>query len=134
MLAAIGSAVGLGNMWRFSYLSAENGGAAFVFLYLVLTAGIGLPLLLAELAIGRGSQKSPVRALAHFGGRAWTPLGFVFVAAGFLILSYYSVIAAGPCATRGRPCSRVSTPTSPTASARSRSAGTPSAFTSCSWA
>jgi len=93
VLAAIGSAVGLGNMWRFSYLSAENGGAAFVFLYLVLTALVGLPLLLAELTIGRGAQKSPVRALAHYGGNAWRPLGFVFVAAGFLILSYYSVIA-----------------------------------------
>ena len=93
ILAAVGSAVGLGNMWRFSYLSAENGGAAFVFLYLVLTGAIGLPLLLAELSIGRGAQKSPVRALAHYGGNAWKPLGFVFVAAGFLILSYYSVIA-----------------------------------------
>ena len=93
VLAAVGSAVGLGNMWRFSYLAAENGGAAFVILYLVLTLTVGLPVLIAELTIGRGAQKSPIRALAHYGGSAWQPLGIVFVAAGFLILSYYSVIA-----------------------------------------
>ena len=93
ILAAVGSAVGLGNMWRFSYLTAENGGAAFVVLYLVLTVLVGLPVLLAEMALGRGSGKSPVGALAHFGGPSWKPLGWLFVASGFLILSYYSVIA-----------------------------------------
>lgn len=93
VLAAIGSAVGLGNMWRFSYLAAENGGAAFVALYLLVTLTVGLPVLLAELVIGRGSQQSPIAALGHYGGRAWKPLGAVFVAAGFLILSYYGVIA-----------------------------------------
>ncbi len=93
VMAAVGSAVGLGNMWRFSYLTAENGGAAFVVLYLAVTLLVGLPVLLAELVVGRGSQRSPIRALVHYGGRAWRPLGFVFVAAGFLILSYYSVIA-----------------------------------------
>ena len=93
VLAAIGSAVGLGNMWRFSYLAAENGGAAFVILYLLATLVVGLPVLLAELVLGRGSQKSPIQALLHYGGRAWKPLGLVFVGAGFLILSYYAVIA-----------------------------------------
>jgi NSS family neurotransmitter:Na+ symporter len=92
-MAAVGSAVGLGNMWRFSYLSAENGGAAFVILYLAITLIVGLPVLLAELVLGRGSQKSPIQALAHYGGNAWKPLGLVFVTAGFLILSYYAVIA-----------------------------------------
>jgi len=93
VLAAVGSAVGLGNMWRFSYLAAENGGAAFVVFYLLVTLCVGIPVLLAELVIGRGSQQSPIRALAHYGGAAWKPLGAVFVAAGFLILSYYGVIA-----------------------------------------
>ena len=93
LLAAIGSAVGLGNMWRFSYLAAENGGAAFVILYLVTTLVVALPVLLAELVLGRGSQKSPIQALAHYGGSRWKPLGLVFVTAGFLILSYYAVIA-----------------------------------------
>jgi len=93
LLAAIGSAVGLGNMWRFSYLASDNGGAAFVVLYLAVTALVGLPVLLAEVVLGRGAQKSPIRALEHYGGKAWKPLGLVFVAAGFLILSYYGVIA-----------------------------------------
>ena len=93
ILAAVGSAVGLGNMWRFSYLTAEHGGAAFVALYLGITLLVGLPVLLAELVLGRGSQRSPIQALAHFGGDAWKPLGFIFVAAGFTILAYYGVIA-----------------------------------------
>ena len=91
--AAVGSAVGLGNMWRFSYLTAENGGAAFVILYLLVTLIVAVPVLLAEVVIGRGSQQSPIRALAHYGGRAWRPVGFVFVAAGVTILAYYGVIA-----------------------------------------
>jgi NSS family neurotransmitter:Na+ symporter len=93
VLAAVGSAVGLGNMWRFSYLAAENGGAAFVVFYLGVALAVGIPVLLAELVLGRGAQQSPIRALAHFGGGHWKPLGAVFVAAGFLILSYYGVIA-----------------------------------------
>jgi NSS family neurotransmitter:Na+ symporter len=96
--AAVGSAVGLGNMWRFSYLTAENGGAAFVALYLLFTLMVGLPLLLAELTIGRGAQRSPILALAHYaegsrGAAAWKALGLVFVLAGVLILAYYGVIA-----------------------------------------
>jgi NSS family neurotransmitter:Na+ symporter len=79
-------------MWRFSYLATEHGGAAFVLFYLGFTLIIGLPVLLAELALGRGSGKSPIQALAHYGGRGWTPLGGLCVASGFLILSYYSVI------------------------------------------
>ncbi len=93
LLAAIGSAVGLGNMWRFSYLTAEYGGGAFVLLYIAFTILIGIPILLAELALGRGSERSPISALGHFGGNAWKAGGLWFVASGFLILSYYSVIA-----------------------------------------
>jgi len=91
--AAVGSAVGLGNMWRFSYLTAEKGGAAFVFLYLAFTVAIGLPIMLVELTLGRGSRKSPIGALAHYGGARWKSLGALFVVTGFVILSYYSVIA-----------------------------------------
>lgn len=93
LAAAVGSAVGLGNMWRFSYLTAEKGGAAFVVLYLLFTALVGLPVLLAELTLGRGAGKSPIEALAHYGGPRWKPLGALFVATGFVILAYYSVIA-----------------------------------------
>ena len=92
ILAAVGSAVGLGNMWRFSYLAAENGGAGFVVLYLIFTVLLGLPVMLAELTIGRGARSGPIAALEHYGGRSWRWLGAVFVAAGFLILSYYGVI------------------------------------------
>jgi len=92
-LAAVGSAVGLGNMWRFSYMAAENGGAAFVVLYMLMTALVGLPVMLAELTLGRGSARSPIQALVHYGGPRWRPLGILFVLSGFLILAYYSVIA-----------------------------------------
>ncbi|MFQ5696934.1 MAG: sodium-dependent transporter, partial [Myxococcota bacterium] len=90
--AAVGSAVGLGNMWRFSYLAAEHGGAAFVVFYLGFTLVIGLPVLLAELGLGRAAARSPIPALIYSGGRRWGALGGLFVATGFLILSYYSVI------------------------------------------
>jgi NSS family neurotransmitter:Na+ symporter len=93
ILAAVGSAVGLGNMWRFSYLTAENGGAAFVILYVAITLLIGLPVLLAEFVVGRGGRRSPIGAITQFAGSAWRPLGWLFVASGFLILAYYSVIA-----------------------------------------
>ncbi len=92
-LAAVGSAVGLGNMWRFSYMAAENGGAAFVSLYVVMTLLVGLPVMLAELTLGRGARRSPIQAIAHYGGPAWRPLGGLFVLAGLVILAYYSVIA-----------------------------------------
>ena len=92
-LAAVGSAVGLGNMWRFSYMAAENGGAAFVVLYVLMTAVVGLPVMLAELTIGRGAARSPIQALVHYGGAAWRPLGGLFVLSGFVILGYYSVIS-----------------------------------------
>lgn len=93
VLAAVGSAVGLGNIWRFPYMTAESGGASFVFLYVVLLFLVGIPVMLAEFVIGRGSQLSPVQALARSGRRNWAPLGFLFVLTGFTILSYYSVIA-----------------------------------------
>jgi NSS family neurotransmitter:Na+ symporter len=93
VLAAVGSAVGLGNMWRFSYLASEHGGGAFLLLYIGMTALIGLPVMLAELTVGRGSGRSPIFAFSHFGGRAWSLLGWLFVVTGFLIFSYYSVIA-----------------------------------------
>jgi neurotransmitter:Na+ symporter, NSS family len=93
VLAAVGSAVGLGNMWRFSYVAAEGGGAAFVMLYIGMVLLIGIPLMLCELTVGRRTHLSPIGALRTLGGKAWVPLGVLFVLTGFLILSYYSVIA-----------------------------------------
>ena len=92
-LAAVGSAVGLGNMWRFSYMTAENGGAAFVLVYVFMTLLVGLPVLLAELTLGRGAGRSPVQAFVHFSTVRYAPLGWLAVLTPFVILSYYSVIA-----------------------------------------
>jgi NSS family neurotransmitter:Na+ symporter len=98
ILAATGSAVGLGNIWKFPYIAGENGGGAFVLVYLVCIAVIGIPIMMAEVMIGRRGRQSPIntmRALATEAktGRAWVLLGWAGVLAGFLILSYYSVIA-----------------------------------------
>lgn len=92
ILAAVGGAVGLGNLWGFAYSASQGGGAAFVVLYLLFVFFIGLPVLTAELVIGRHTGKSPVEAMLGVGGRRWKWLGFVFVIAGFGILSFYSVI------------------------------------------
>lgn len=91
--AAVGSAVGLGNMWRFPYAAAEHGGAAFLLLYVIITFVVGVPIMIAEFGLGRSTRLSPIGALRSAGGSAWAPAGYLFVGAGFLILAYYSVIA-----------------------------------------
>jgi len=93
ILAAVGSAVGLGNIWRFPYQVGEQGGAAFLFIYLLLIVGIGFPIILVEFVVGRNTERNPVGALKRIGSGAWTKIGWVFVTAGFVILSYYSVVA-----------------------------------------
>jgi len=93
ILAAVGSAVGLGNMWRFPYATAENGGAAFVILYIGMVFLVGIPVMLAEFAVGRRARLSPIGALRQVGGSGWAPLGYMYVITGCLILAYYSVIA-----------------------------------------
>lgn len=97
VLAATGSAVGLGNIWKFPYITGENGGGAFVLVYLLCIAVIGIPIMMAEVMIGRRGRQSPIntmRALAVDEGRSpnWRFLGWAGVLAGFMILSYYSVI------------------------------------------
>lgn len=98
VLAATGSAVGLGNIWKFPYITGENGGGAFVLVYLLCIAVIGIPIMMAEVLLGRRGRQSPIntmRTLAAETGssRHWQVLGWSGVIAGFLILSYYSVIA-----------------------------------------
>ena len=98
ILAASGSAVGLGNIWKFPYLVGENGGGAFVLIYLICVAVIGIPIMMAEVMLGRRGRQSPIntmRTLAAEEGlsRHWKWLGWAGVVAGFLILSYYSIIA-----------------------------------------
>jgi len=97
MLAATGSAVGLGNIWRFPYLTAENGGGAFVLIYIACVAIIGIPVMMAEIMIGRRGRQSPINTMETLAIEAgdnphWKWLGWFGVVAGFLILSYYSVI------------------------------------------
>lgn len=98
ILAATGSAVGLGNIWKFPYIAGENGGGAFVLVYLLCIAAIGIPIMMAEVLLGRRGRQSPIntmKELAREEGRSplWSLLGWSGVLAGFLILSYYSVIA-----------------------------------------
>lgn len=94
VLATIGAAVGLGNIWRFSYVVGENGGAAFLLVYLLCVLLLGIPLMLAEFAIGASARGDVVRA---FGGpgipRRWRAAGWIAALAAFLILGYYAVIA-----------------------------------------
>ncbi len=98
ILAATGSAVGLGNVWRFPYLTGESGGGAFVLIYLLCVAVIGVPVMMAEIMLGRRGRQSPVntmRTLAQEEGRSpsWQYLGWMGMLAGFMILAYYSVVA-----------------------------------------
>ena len=93
ILAATGSAIGLGNLWKFPFITWENNGGAFVLLYLICIAAVGLPIMMAELLIGRKTQKSPVGALKEAIGPLWGWVGAWGVMAGFIILSYYSVVA-----------------------------------------
>ncbi|MDH5471959.1 MAG: sodium-dependent transporter [Gammaproteobacteria bacterium] len=98
ILAATGSAVGLGNIWKFPYIAGENGGGAFVLVYLCCIAAIGVPIMMAEVMLGRRGRQSPINTMATLAteeGRPqfWSLLGWMGVLAGFLILSYYSVIA-----------------------------------------
>lgn len=98
ILAATGSAVGLGNIWKFPYITGENGGGAFVLVYLACVIAIGIPIMIAETLIGRRGRQSPVNTLSILAEEAetnpsWRYLGWMGVIAGILILSYYSVIA-----------------------------------------
>ncbi len=94
ILAAAGSAIGLGNVWRFPTYTGLHGGAAFVLLYIVAVCIVGIPLLIAELTIGRGTKRNPVGAFKTLSpGSPWIYVGFLGIFTGVFILSYYSVIA-----------------------------------------
>jgi len=98
ILAAVGSAVGLGNIWKFPYITGEYGGGVFIFAYLICICLIGLPIMLSEIALGRRGKQSPVNTMLQLSQEAgaptaWSLLGWSGMAAGCLILSYYSVIA-----------------------------------------
>ena len=98
ILAATGSAVGLGNIWKFPYMAGDNGGGAFVLVYLACICIIGLPIMLGEIMIGRRGRSSPANSMKSLAveantSSAWTLLGATGALAGLLILSFYSVAA-----------------------------------------
>ncbi len=95
ILAASGSAIGLGNIWKFPYITGVYGGGAFVLVYLGFVVIVGLPLMIAEFMIGRRAQENPVGAFQrlHRSGSPWQIAGWLGVASGFIILSFYSVVA-----------------------------------------
>lgn len=97
VLAVAGSAIGFKAIWQFPYLAAENGGGAFILLYVLLSLLFGAPLLIAQIMLGRRGHASPIKVLGDLGAtrgrRFWTIIGGVAVFAGFVVFSYLSVIA-----------------------------------------
>lgn len=98
ILAASGSAIGLGNIWKFPYLAGDNGGGAFVLVYILSVVAIGIPIMIAETMLGRRGRQSPINTMRTLAMEAkasplWRYAGWLGVVSGFLILSYYSVIA-----------------------------------------
>ena len=99
VLAAAGSAIGLGNIWKFPYICGEHGGGAFVAIYLLCILIVGLPIMIGEIMLGRMTQKSPVSAIAEVAGdkSPWRGVGGMGVCAAFFMLSYYSIVAGWAC-------------------------------------
>jgi len=94
IMAAAGSAVGLGNIWRFPYILGENGGGAFLIIYLVIIFAIGIPVMMSELVIGRRTQRNPVGAFRMLSSRRpWYLVGMMGIVAAFMILAFYTAVA-----------------------------------------
>lgn len=93
VLAAAGSAVGLGSIWKFPYITGMNGGGWFIVIYLACIALVAVPIMVAEILLGRMTQRSPVGAFLALSSGRWRIVGWLAVAAGFLILSYYFVVS-----------------------------------------
>jgi len=98
ILAATGSAVGLGNIWKFPYITGENGGGAFVLVYLLCIAIVGIPIMMTEVMMGRRGRSTPINTMKRLAVEAgahngWKIIGWSGMLAGFFILSFYSVIA-----------------------------------------
>ena len=93
VLAASGSAIGLGNLWKFPFITWDNKGGAFVLVYLICVLVVGLPIMMAEILIGRKTQKNAVGAMKKAIGPLWGLVGALGVLTGFVILGYYTVVA-----------------------------------------
>jgi NSS family neurotransmitter:Na+ symporter len=92
--AAAGSAIGLGNIWRFPYVLGQNGGGAFLLIYVVFIAAIGIPVMMSEFIIGRSAQRNPVGAFKKIApGKKWHLVGLLGVVSAFIILAFYTVVA-----------------------------------------
>src|SRR5690625_1458762 len=93
ILSAAGSAIGLGAIWKFPYMAGMSGGGIFLAIFLIFTIFIGLPILLAEFIIGRGSQKDAVSAYRFFAPNSkWHSIGILGMITCFILLSFYSVV------------------------------------------
>lgn len=93
IMAAAGSAVGIGNIWRFPYVAGENGGGAFLLIYVAIILAFGLSVALAEMLVGRTGQRNPVGAFRAIKPGIWSGVGYLGVLTGFIILSFYIVVA-----------------------------------------
>jgi len=94
ILATAGSAVGLGNVWRFPYMTGQNGGAAFILIYVMCVLLLGIPCMINEFIIGRSAQTNTARAYRKLAnGTPWALVGYLGVLAGYLITSYYAVVS-----------------------------------------
>src|SRR5699024_4657930 len=94
IMTAVGSAVGLGNIWRFPYIVGTNGGGAFLLVYVIICIVIGVPILISEILIGRRAKSDSVDSFKKLApGKKWYISGVIAVLASFLILSFYSVVA-----------------------------------------
>ena len=94
ILATAGSAVGLGNVWRFPYMTGENGGAVFIMIYVVCVLLLGIPCMISEFIVGRHGQANTARAFSNVaGGGPWSFIGYMGVLTGFLITGYYAVVS-----------------------------------------
>lgn len=96
ILATAGSAVGLGNVWRFPYMTGQNGGASYIVIYILCVLLLGIPCMISEFIIGRHSASNTARAYNKMGNRWWGIIGMLSVSTGFLITCYY-VIVSGWC-------------------------------------
>ena len=99
VLVAAGCSVGLGNIWRFPYVVGENGGGAFLLVYLLAVVVIGLPVMISEFAIGRSTGVGAVPSFRQLGGNRWKLLGYNSVVTSALILGFYYVVAGWTAST-----------------------------------
>ena len=94
ILATAGSAVGLGNVWRFPYMTGENGGAVFIMIYVICVVLLGIPCMISEFIVGRHGRANTARAYRELAdGTPWALIGYMGVLTGFLITGYYAVVS-----------------------------------------